>query len=247
MPYETIPYETAADPASPQADALPLEHHLAALAAAVADSSRAAMLCLLMDGRAYTATELGTVAGIAASTASAHLARLTEQHLVTMVKQGRYRYFRLAGAPVARMLEGLMGLAGGGATVRSSTPPALRFARTCYHHMAGTLGVHLHDRFLALGWLTGDGHYQLSEAGQAGLQRMGLALTPPPLPTACYCLDWSERRGHLAGALGAQLLQLFEQRRWVQRHLDSRALTLTAAGRQAVARHLGALPASAPR
>jgi DNA-binding transcriptional ArsR family regulator len=242
MPYETIPC-----PHATAEDAPPLEQHLAALAAAVADSRRAAMLCLLMDGRAYTATELGTVAGVAASTASAHLARLTEQQLVVMIKQGRYRYFRLAGAPVAQMLEGLMGLTGGGATVRSSTPPALRFARTCYNHMAGTLAVHLHARFLALGWLTGDGHYQLSEAGQAGLQRMGLVLTPSHPPTACYCLDWSERRGHLAGALGTQLLQLFEQRHWVQRHLDSRALTLTTAGRQAVARHVGALPAPGSR
>lgn len=242
MSHDMLPCLSA-----PPDEVPPLEHHLASLAAAVADRGRAAMLCLLMDGRAYTATELGTVAGVAASTASAHLARLTEQQLVVMIKQGRYRYFRLAGAPVAQMLEGLMGLTRGGTAVRSSTPPALRFARTCYNHMAGTLAVHLHDRFLALGWLTGEGHYQLSGAGQAGLQKMGLSLTPVQPATGCYCLDWSERRGHLAGALGAQLLQLFERRHWVERHLDSRALTLTPAGRQAVARHLGALPPAARR
>ncbi|CAI0766119.1 Uncharacterized protein conserved in archaea [Serratia entomophila] len=217
-----------------------IEDRLAALSAAIADRTRARMLCLLMDGRAYTATELSAAVEVAASTASAHLARLQEQRLIACVKQGRYRYFRLAGQPVATALEGLMALAGvERPRVKSSTPTALQYARTCYDHMAGEVAVKLHDRLHALGWLAGDEDYRLSPAGAAALAQLGVDCSPAPSRRrfACGCLDWSERRAHLGGALGAAMLNAFIERGWIRRRLDSRELQLTAAGKNALKAH----------
>src|SRR5687768_6027917 len=128
--------------------------HLARLAGAIAEPARARMLCCLLDGHARTATELAAVGEVAASTASAHLARLKEQRLVESVAQGKHRYFRLAGSEVAAVLEGLLVVAGAPASeFRPTAPSRLRAARTCYDHMAGTAGVALHDRLHAQGWL----------------------------------------------------------------------------------------------
>ncbi|WP_129543941.1 helix-turn-helix transcriptional regulator [Serratia sp. 1D1416] len=221
-------------------DNMDIEHRLAALSAAIADRTRARMLCLLMDGRAYTATELSAAADVAASTASGHLARLLEQRLIACVRQGRYRYFRLAGQPVATALEGLMALAGvERPVVKSSTPSSLQFARTCYDHMAGEVAVKLHDRLHARGWLTGDEDYRLSAAGAAALAQLGVDCSPAPSRRrfACGCLDWSERKAHLGGALGAALLAAFIKRGWLLRRLDSRELSLTAGGKKALAAH----------
>lgn len=129
-----------------------LEQGLAQVAAAIADSSRARMLCALMDGRAWTATELSTVAEVSASTASSHLAMLQQQGLTACVRQGKYRYYRIANHEVARVVEQLMGLVEQG-SLRSKTPERLRFARTCFDHLAGELGVRLHDSLIARGWL----------------------------------------------------------------------------------------------
>ncbi|AHG21796.1 ArsR family transcriptional regulator [Chania multitudinisentens RB-25] len=217
-----------------------IEIRLAALTAAIADRTRARMLCLLMDGRAYTATELSAAVDVAASTASSHLARLQEQQLVSCVKQGRYRFYRLASQPVAEVLETLMALTGvERPTVKSTTPISLRFARTCYDHMAGELAVLLHNRLFELAWLTGDNDYQLSNQGQLALAQLGVNCSPAPSRRrfACGCLDWSERKAHLGGALGAALLAAFEKRGWLQRQLDSRALQLTAAGKKALNTH----------
>lgn len=164
------------------------------------------------------------------STASAHLAKLLEQRLIACVKQGRYRYFRLAGQPVAEALEGLMALAGvPRPSAKSSTPTTLQYARTCYDHMAGEVAVKLHDRLHALNWLSGEEDYRLSDVGQASLARLGVDCSPPPTRRrfACGCTDWSERRSHLGGALGAALLAAFIQRGWIVRRLDSRELQLT--------------------
>ncbi|HEI8865739.1 helix-turn-helix transcriptional regulator [Serratia sp. AKBS12] len=215
---------------------------LAALSAAIADRTRARMLCLLMDGRAYTATELGVAAEVAASTASSHLARLQLQQLIVCVKQGRYRYFRLASSAVATTLESLMALAGvEQPRVKSSTPNSLQFARTCYDHMAGEVAVKLHNRLFELQWLHGDSDYQLSETGRMALSQLGVDCAPMPSRRrfACGCLDWSERREHLGGALGAALLSTFEQRGWLRKRLDSRELQLTAAGKKALMAHFG--------
>ena len=216
-----------------------LEKNLAAVAAAIADTTRARILSLLMDGRAYTATELSAAADIAPSTASSHLARLCEQRLIDCLPQGRYRYFRLSGPRVAHALETLMGLAAEGTeSIPSRTPPELRFARTCYDHMAGTVAVALHDRLIASGWLEATA-YTLTTEGQAALGNIGIALSPASTRRrfACPCLDWSARKPHLGGQLGAAFLQAFLQKNWVERMPDSRALSLTDNGHQGMTRH----------
>jgi len=217
-----------------------IEDRLAALAAAMADKTRTRMLCLLMDGRAYTATEMSAAVEVAASTTSSHLARLIEQSLITCVKQGRYRYFRLAGPQVANLLESLMSMVSvDRPVVKGSTPSALQFARTCYDHMAGDVAVKLHDSFFVAGWLSGEQEYQLSPTGLEKLTALGVDCSLPPSRRhfACSCLDWSERKSHLGGALGSALLATFERKGWIFRHLDSRQLSVTAKGKAALARH----------
>ena len=218
-----------------------LEQRLANVAGAVADKTRAGMLCMLMDGRAYTATELAAATSVSASTASSHLARLTHQHLVECLPQGRHRYFRIASKEVATALETLMGLVG--ARVRNvcpNTPVHLRFARTCYDHMAGEVAVALHDRLLDLGWLARES-YQLSDSGQAELAALGVdwPATRGRRRFACGCLDWSQRQAHLGGQLGAAMLHTFEEKHWVERFPESRQLQLTARGRKALDTHFG--------
>lgn len=217
-----------------------IEDRLAALSGAIADRTRARMLCLLMDGRAYTATELSAAVDVAASTASGHLARLQEQRLIDCVKQGRYRYFHLAGPAVATALETLMALAGvEKPVVKSTTPTSLQFARTCYDHLAGEIAVKLHERLHQLTWLEGEEDYRLSEAGLTALTRLGVDCSPAPSRRrfACGCLDWSERKAHLGGALGAALLTTFISRGWIKRQLESRELQLTASGKKALKAH----------
>lgn len=217
-----------------------IEDRLAALSGAIADRTRARMLCLLMDGRAYTATELSAAVDVAASTASGHLARLQEQRLIACVKQGRYRYFRLTGPEVAAALETLMALAGvEKPVVKSTTPTSLQFARTCYDHLAGEVAVKLHQRLHQLTWLEGEEDYRLSEAGLAALTRLGVDCSPAPSRRrfACGCLDWSERKAHLGGALGAAMLTAFIRRGWIKRQLESRELQLTASGKKALKAH----------
>jgi DNA-binding transcriptional ArsR family regulator len=209
---------------------------LARLAGAIAEPVRARMLCCLMDGHARTATELAVVAEVAASTASAHLSRLKEERLVESLAQGRHRYFRLADGAVAAALESLLVVAGAPRTAQPAfepnTPARLRSARTCYDHMAGTAGVALHDRLHAQGWLSGlqSGSYEVTSAGAIALESLGLdvdAVRCSRRRFACPCLDWSERRPHLGGALGAACLQLALRRGWARQALDGRALTLT--------------------
>jgi DNA-binding transcriptional ArsR family regulator len=217
------------------------DSHLARLAGAIAEPARSRMLCCLMDGHARTATELAAVAEVAASTASAHLARLKEQRLVEAVAQGKHRYFRLAGSEVAAALESLLVVAGVSRNAFTPTTPSpLRSARTCYDHMAGTVGVALHDHLHGQGWLkpSSDGageSYDLTQKGIAALESLGVdvgAVRAKRRRFACACLDWSERRPHLGGALGASLLQLSLQRGWVRQDLDSRALAVTPRARR---------------
>ncbi|CAN7673729.1 ArsR family transcriptional regulator [Variovorax sp. LjRoot84] len=215
-------------------DASTADTHLARLAGAIAEPARARMLCCLLDGHARTATELAAVGEVAASTASAHLARLKEQRLVESVAQGKHRYFRLAGSEVAAVLEGLLVVAGAPRSEFQPTAPSrLRAARTCYDHMAGTAGVALHDRLHAQGWLHAaaeGGVYELTAEGAVALESLGLDIENARSSRrrfACACLDWSERRPHLGGALGAAWLQLSLRRGWVRQELDGRALALT--------------------
>lgn len=215
-------------------DASNADTRLARLAGAIAEPARARMLCCLLDGHARTATELAAVGEVAASTASAHLARLKEQRLIESVAQGKHRYFRLAGSEVAAVLEGLLVVAGAPPSkFQPGTPSRLRAARTCYDHMAGTAGVALHDRLHAQGWLRaaaeGD-DYELTAEGAVALESLGIDIDGARRSRrrfACACLDWSERRPHLGGALGAACLQLSLRRGWVRQALDGRALALT--------------------
>jgi len=220
---------------------------LARIAGAIGEPARARMLSCLMDGHARTSTELATVAQVAAATASAHLKRLLLESLVKVSKQGRHRYYSLRGPRVARVLESLSVLsAAPGAPFRATTPSRLRAARTCYDHMAGSLAVSLHDRLRALGWVRARHAdalgYELTAVGAAGLATLGIdvqALRGRRRRWAFACLDWSERRPHLAGTIGAALLKLALDRKWVLRALDSRELILTSTGRRELRARLG--------
>ena len=210
------------------------------IAAAIGEPARARMLYCLADGRARTSTELAMLAEVSPSTASVHLQRLVGKRLVRVCAQGRHRYYSLEGSNVAAALEALSVLAGG---TRDSfvpnTPEPLRAARTCYDHIAGSLGVALHDGIRTMGWLAGDASdanaYELTARGAAGLQGLGVdvhAARGLRRRFAFACVDWSERRPHLGGALGAALLKVALKRRWVTQELDSRILSVTMLGRR---------------
>lgn len=216
-------------------DVGPADMSLSAVAGAIADPARARMLCSLLDGRARTATELAAVADIGASTASGHFQRLREEGLVEMAVQGKHRYYRLSGSDVANALEALLVVAGVARTpFKPNTPSALREARTCYDHMAGTLAVQVHDAMLVKEWLDASTKdYVLTPAGEHAMAQLGIDMATTRARRrrfACACLDWSERRSHLGGALGAALLDALTQRTWVAKDLDSRALRLTTKG-----------------
>lgn len=214
---------------------------VAGIAAAIGEPARARMLYSLSDGRARTSTELALVAGVSPSTASVHLNRLKLERLVRVVVQGKHRYYSLQGADVASVLESLSVLAGGvPPKFVPNTPSRLRAARTCYDHIAGTLGVSLHDRFQALGWLSAA--YSLTPAGANAFPALGIDLEATRTLRrrfAYACLDWSERRPHVGGALGAAVLKMALQRRWVIQDLDSRALDITSLGRREMRRRFG--------
>lgn len=205
------------------------------LAALLADRRRAAMLMALMDGRALTATELAAESEIAASTASGHLSRLVAGGIVDTVKQGRHRYFRLHDAEIAAAIETLMGLSA--RATRCVTGPsdsALRHARVCYDHLAGTCGVRLLQRLCDAAYLAADSTgLRLTEPGHAWCRTIGVDIAPQQgqhRATCRHCLDWSERRMHLAGALGAALLQRLLDLGHLQRQPQGRTLRINAAG-----------------
>lgn len=219
------------------------ETRLASVAGAIAEPARARMLCCLMDGHARTSTELAVVAQVSPSTASAHLARLRDQHLVELVAQGKYRYYRIAKPEVAAALESLLVVAGGSRDkFVPTTPDRLRQARTCYDHMAGELAVAMHDHFKSRKWIVdlgAPGDLKLTAEGEGEMANWGVnvaELHQLRRRFACSCLDWSERKPHLAGALGAALLKASLGNGWVEQDLDSRALTVTLAGRKAFQR-----------
>jgi DNA-binding transcriptional ArsR family regulator len=218
------------------------------IAAAIGEPARARMLFCLVDGRARTSTELAMAAEVSPSTASVHLDRLKTARLVKVAVQGKHRYYSLEGPNVANALEGLSVLAGASrARFVSRTPNRLRAARTCYDHMAGTLGVLLHDRFRTLKWLSVgsgvDGAYNLTQDGTKALERIGVDLQAVRMLRRRFaypCLDWSERRPHIGGALGAALLKVALKRKWVVQDLDSRALDVTNMGRREMLARFGA-------
>jgi DNA-binding transcriptional ArsR family regulator len=218
------------------------------IAAAIGEPARARMLYCLMDSRARTSTELAIVADVSLPTASAHLNRLKAERLVRVRIQGRHRYYTLDGVAVADVLEKLSVLAGGSrARFTPSTPNRLREARTCYDHIAGSLGVSLHDRLAAMGWLSicpidSEESYELTSPGADALAALGVDLEAARVSRrkfAFACLDWSERRSHVGGALGAALLRLALNNKWVALDLDSRALRVTDRGRRELLARFG--------
>jgi DNA-binding transcriptional ArsR family regulator len=226
----------------------PTNASVSRIAAAIGEPARARMLYCLMDGHARTSTELSVVADVSPSTASMHLSRLKVVRLVKVLVQGKHRFYSLEGPDVASALEGLSVLAGGARDkFVPSTPTRLRAARTCYDHMAGAVGVSLHDRFKVLGWLAirpkGSDHaYELTPAGARAFEALGIDLEATRRLRrrfACACLDWSERRPHVGGALGAAVLNVALKREWVVQDLDSRALSVTRVGRREMLRRFG--------
>lgn len=183
---------------------------IAAVAAAIGDPARANMLTLLIDGRALTVSELAGAAGVALPTASEHLTRLATTGLVLAEKQGRHRYYRIADSDVAVALETLMTIAQRAGATRVRTGPrdtALRQARVCYDHLAGARAVRLADALAGAGVVTGEDSPAVTAAGRAWLGERGIVLAAAGRRPDCrHCLDWSERRHHLAGRLGSAIL-----------------------------------------
>jgi len=229
-----------------------VEHYpddaVARIALAIGEPARARMLYCLMDNHARTSTELAVVAEVSPSTASAHLNRLKGERLVKVLAQGKHRYYSLEEGTVASVLEGLSVLAAGSRNkFVPHTPNRLRAARTCYDHLAGTLGVLLHDRIQTLGWLSAssagvDNSYDLTPQGVSAFEALGIDLEATRTLRrrfAFACLDWSERRFHIGGAMGAALLRFALKRKWVTQDLDSRALCVTSFGRRELVARLG--------
>jgi DNA-binding transcriptional ArsR family regulator len=223
---------------------------IAMVASLVGDPARANMLTGLMTGRALTATELAQEAGITPQTASSHLAKLEAGGLIEQEKQGRHRYYRLADPDVAGVLEGLAGLAARAGHMRVRTgpkDPALRRARICYDHLAGDLGVQMLDSMRkqklvrqskATIELTGEGRRFMAKA----LQIDADMLAHPRRPVCKACLDWSERRHHLAGTLGAAVMSRFTELNWAARDSapGSRVVNFTRTGEKKFAALFGA-------
>lgn len=212
------------------------------VAALIGDPARANMLVALMDGRALTVSELADCAGVALPTASGHLSKLSDAGLVATARQGRHRYFRLDGGDVAAAIEMLMGIAErtGAKPVRPGPrDAAMRDARVCYDHLAGARAVRLAERFAADRLITSEAVPRITPAGHALLADIGVTLPPRGRRPACRtCLDWSERRNHLAGALGAAILGHVLDRGWAQRG-RGRTIAFDAAGAAAFDRAFG--------
>ena len=216
---------------------------IAGIAALIGDPARANILTALMGGSALTATELASEAGVTKQTASAHLAKLTEAEFIAPEKQGRHRYFRLADHQIAEVLENLMGLAAKRKPTRIRTgpkEPALRKARVCYDHLAGDLGVQLFESLAREGWIEEAGDRpDLTEKGEIELAAFGIDLAnmrKKRRPLCRSCLDWSVRRSHLAGSVGAELLNRFYALKWAKRVDGTRIVQFTSKGEEALRR-----------
>ena len=213
---------------------------IAPVAALLGDPARANMLTALLAGQALTAGELAREAGVTAQTASSHLAKLSAGGLVAPRRQGRHIYYALAGSDVAALLERLMSLAertGHRRTRSGPAEPALRHARVCYDHLAGDLGVALFDGLMAKRVLARRGEdLALTRKGEDAMRDFGIDLAAASSARRALCkdcLDWSVRRSHLAGSLGAALLTRFYDLGWARREKNSRVVTFTTAGLRA--------------
>jgi len=219
---------------------------IAEVAALVGDPARANMLVALLGGRALTATELAYAAGVSPPTTSGHLGKLSAARLVILMKQGRHRYYRLAGPHVAHMLESIMHVAIDGPPryqPRSKTDDQMRRARTCYDHIAGVLGVDLADSMMAHDFVVlGDEAGEVTPTGMEFLTGLGVDLAAARAKRRVFCrpcLDWTERRLHIGGAVGAALATRCLELKWIEQVRDSRALAITPAGRRGLVESFG--------
>jgi DNA-binding transcriptional ArsR family regulator len=220
--------------------------NIAPVAALAGDPARANMLAALSGGMALTASELAGEAGVTLQTASSHLAKLEAAALISATRQGRHRYFRLADNDVAQMLEAIMNVAARTGQLRTRPgprDPALRKARVCYDHLAGEMGVGLLDNLLRTNRIEHDREdLRLTQSGKEFMNdfRIDLDRLSAQRRMVCRpCLDWSMRRHHLGGGLGAALLKRFQELRWVARVGDSRALRFSPAGEAAFLKLFG--------
>jgi DNA-binding transcriptional ArsR family regulator len=225
---------------------MPGDADIASIAALLADPTRAAMLLALSDGRAFTASELAKSAGVAPSTASEHLGRLVDAELLAVVKQGRHRFYQLADPTIVEIMESLARLAPQVKTrtlSASEHAKALHRARLCYHHLAGTLGVLLTEALVERQVLHGaNAGYVVEEEGIAWLHAFGIASGPLQKRGRLFVpwhIDWSERRYHVAGALGAALADRLFELQWLVRNSTSRAVRLTAEGKAGMEQAFG--------
>jgi DNA-binding transcriptional ArsR family regulator len=219
--------------------------NLVEVAALVGDTARATMLAALMGGQSLTGTELAFLARVSRPTASEHLAKLVEARLLAVTRKRRFAYYRIASPLVAQMLESIQVVAAIEVPPRhqprSAANEALRFARTCYDHLAGTVGVALTDELVRRGHIVlSDEGGEVTSGGAQFLAGFGVDLQPRGRRLFCHpCLDWSERRYHLKGQVGAGLLCRCMELGWFRRERDSRALRLTPAGRSGLAEMFG--------
>ena len=212
-----------------------MEPNIAYIGHLIGDTARSRMLTTLMSGKALTATELSVVADITPQTASSHLTKLVEGELLTVRKQGRHKYFQLRNKQAAELIEQLLSIT---ASVSSSVATGpnnerLRKSRICYDHLAGELAVELFDSLSSKGWIVElDQQVKLTDKGKEKFNHLGIDFTSfnNRRPMCKACLDWSERRSHLAGNLGAWVLQDALQRGWAKQDLDSRAIQFTSQG-----------------
>lgn len=218
-----------------------MDADVAAIAALLGDHARARMMMALMGGRSLTATELSRVASVTKQTASSHLAKLQRARLVIAEAVGRHRFFRLADHDVGEVMERLVTVAERAGAVRVETgpaDPALRRARVCYDHLAGDLGVHVFDSLVQQEHLRVEGRdVSLTEPGEAFCRRLGIDVTSlrrARRPLCLACLDWSVRRRHLAGALGAALLRRFVDLGWARQQRHTRVVLFSALGERAL-------------
>jgi DNA-binding transcriptional ArsR family regulator len=212
------------------------------VASLLADPARSRILLALGDGRALAASVLADEAGVAPSTASAHLSKLVAGGLLTAERHGRHRYFRLAGPEVGELLEALSRLSGARPirSLRDGTrAKAVRYARTCYDHLAGVLGVRVIDALSTRGWISSRDGAFVAERGVLDWLASHRAELRGRRPLVRACLDWSERVPHLAGQLGAAIASVAFAERWIVRARDSRVVRVTARGRNALIRELG--------
>lgn len=213
---------------------------IAHIAALIGDPARANMLTALMSGKALTVSELAEEAGVTIQTASSHLSKLDAGGLLQPRKQGRHKYFSLANDEVAHVLEGLMGLAAGAGHLRKRTGPKdaeLREARVCYNHLAGDMGTQMFDSLMSQGYLVIEGEdLKLTNSGAGFTTDFEIdleKLKKSRVPLCRECLDWSERRSHLAGSLGRALLTRFEDLSWAKRDQKTRVVSFSRSGDEA--------------